>query len=169
MSLRGRVPVLLLLSGLLALTLVSGALALDSLGGISRGDRPVDVSLASVGDLAAGALMPGDPLGPQVLRVTAAGDLEYGLRPTATGSAALLAALDIEIRDGTGQLLYAGPLQDAKINDYFAGGLGRQLADGTTDVLTVTGRVRLTAGNEIAGATIAVVWQVSAKPILEPA
>lgn len=157
-----------LLVGLLALTVLSAGSALRSLADLDHGDRPVDVSLSMTGDFAPGGLMPGSSLGPQELRISAAGDLEYGLRPKLRGSDALIDAVSLEIRDASGTLLYAGPLRNAVINGYFTGGPGRPLASGVSEVLTVTGLVSLSAGNEIAGTTMGLTWEVQASPVISP-
>lgn len=119
MPLRGRLPIIALLVVLLGVVFVSGAASLTSLNNLSRGDFPVRVAIATSGSLANGSFMPGALLGPLELRITADGNLEYGLRPTITGSAALADALWVEIHDEAGSPLYAGPLRDTAFSDYF--------------------------------------------------
>src|SRR2546425_2939067 len=87
------------------------------------------------------------------------GDMLYALHADLLGSDQLIRQVHATARTADGALLYDGPLARLSIGADAMGFPARRLAAGTAERLSVTIAVSLDAGNEIQGATLAVIWR----------
>lgn len=137
---------------LLALTFGGVAAAGD------EGFRPAAqrLTVGASGPSAVGGLMPGDALATRTITVTASGCLDYSLTVRSAGTQALADQLQVTITvAGSGEVLYEGPLASVD-----AAG-ARSLCDASEE-LRIDGRLPLSAGNEVQGATLEIEWVVVA-------
>jgi hypothetical protein len=162
--LQPRLAPLLLLTGALGLVMLAGASSVAAVAGSFPAERPaLHVTGSPLADVA--GIMPGSTLPGGALAIRAEGTLEYRLRASWSGSAALARQLVVMLSLADGTVLYRGPLDGAGIGGD-APGQARRLFGDTDETLVVTALLPLTAGNEVQGASLVVTWTVEAS---EPA
>jgi len=144
----------------LALMTLVGVLQFSSMLAIFTVEAPVTVSVAG-GQLDAPAgLLPGDRIALAPLRIEArSGDMRYALHIDLRGPAPLIRQLSATVSAADGTLLYDGPLAQLSVGASATGNPERSLPAGDSERLTVIITVSRDAGNEIAGAALAVSWR----------
>ncbi len=127
------------------------------------GEAPVSVTVTG-GDVGQSAgLAPGDrvTLTPLVIGASG-GDMRYALHAVVHGSDQLIRQMHATARTADGVLLYDGPLARLSIGGGATGYPERLLAGGSVEQLSVSIALSFDAGNEIQGASLAIIWRADA-------
>ena len=155
-------PPIARISALLLASLILLALSASSALAALSWHPATGVSAVTTGADRIGNLMPGDELPVTTIAVHAQGLLRYALSSRISGSTSIASMLIVTIRTDSGDVLYEGPLADARVGDGSLGPSGGRVLRDTTEVLSISGHLSTDAGNEDQGAEVSVNWIVQA-------
>jgi hypothetical protein len=138
---------------------------------LAAGEKPSGSPDGSLG-VSAGPIalvsgwMPGDSGVIQVVELRATVETRYQMRLEYSGSQNLAEILVITITDSSGTELYRGPLAGAAVGGASASSEADPvLADGQTEVISITATLPLDASRETAGTSLDFTTVVSSSPV----
>jgi hypothetical protein len=146
----------------LAVSLASATLAASAAASPSR---PQGLTVTGGPSTAVSGMMPGDTRVVRLVELRATGPMRYQMHVTCSGSQALADTLQVVFSASDGSVLYRGPLAGARVGgSTFPAADDPRLADGRTELISISATLPLATPPELAGASLEFTIQVLSYP-----